>query len=310
MINPSSSFNIKRLFALLLLCFVSATALCAQANPFTTGARSEAPASVRVSRPIAQLAAWQTSLRDALADFFYRAREGADGRFSWMVLGLAFLYGILHALGPGHRKTIVFSLYLARSAPWWEPLGLGALLAFLHAGTTVVLMLFLKGASGALSGSSARIASLMEGIAYTSLLLMSLVLLANAVFNLVKSKSGHTHSHGGKKGQEALSTGALIISGLYPCPGAILVLILSLSLDMFGLGVAAVGTMSLGMSIPIIGSGYLAWLGRTGLFLRAKKNEAWIARLSSVVEFSGYAILFAFSLFIALPFILSLPTLF
>ena len=33
-----------------------------------------------------------------------------------VILGVSFLFGIVHALGPGHRKTVVFSLYVSRSA--------------------------------------------------------------------------------------------------------------------------------------------------------------------------------------------------
>jgi ABC-type nickel/cobalt efflux system permease component RcnA len=53
----------------------------------------------------------------------------------------AFLYGILHAPGPGYRKTVIFSLYLARKAPAWEPAGTGSLLAVLYAGTAIVLLI-------------------------------------------------------------------------------------------------------------------------------------------------------------------------
>ena len=62
----------------------------------------------------------------------------------------------------------------------------------------------------------------MEGGAYTALIVMAFVLLVRAIVDLVKGKES-------KDG--AMSLGTLILTGIYPCPGAILVLVLSLSLD-------------------------------------------------------------------------------
>jgi ABC-type nickel/cobalt efflux system permease component RcnA len=64
--------------------------------------------------------------------------------------------------------------------------------------------------------------------------------------------------------------------------------------------------MSLGMSIPIIAAGYLAWFGRTGLFGALKKNERKAARIGAAVSLAGYSFLLAFSVYMAEPFIASL----
>jgi ABC-type nickel/cobalt efflux system permease component RcnA len=53
-----------------------------------------------------------------------------------------------------------------------------------------------------------------------------------------------------------MSLETILLTGIYPCPGAILVLVLSLTLDITGIGILAVFAMSLGLSIPIIDSEY------------------------------------------------------
>ena len=103
-----------------------------------------------------------------------------------------------------------------------------------------------------------------------------------------------------------MSLGTILLTGIYPCPGAILILILSLTLDITGIGIIAVFAMSLGMSIPIIGAGYLAWFGRTGLFHALKNNEKKLGRISAGVELFGYSFLLLFALYMAEPFILSM----
>lgn len=291
-----------RLAIALLAAFACSLQLAA--NPFTGGGagadgqieRTASP--VRASAADQNLVARQASLRESLGNYFYEWKESGSRKLFWGIIGVAFLYGILHALGPGHRKTVIFSLYLARKAPAWEPAGTGLLLALLHAGAAVVLLFILRGVSGAISGKADNITVYMEGFAYVLLIAVALYLVVCAIRDLVRGSSG--------KRSEAMSLGTILLTGVYPCPGAILVLVLSLTLDITGIGILAVLAMSLGMSVPIIAAGYLAWFGRTGLFLALKNNEARLARVSAAVELTGYSVLLAFAAYMAQPFVLSL----
>ncbi|HPS44714.1 MAG TPA: hypothetical protein PK542_09530, partial [Treponemataceae bacterium] len=147
---------VGRIIALLALLFICLQAPVA--NPFmgaqdgANGKQSRQASPVRAAPGDRNLVAKQASLRDALGNYFYSWKESGSRALFWGIMGVSFLYGILHALGPGHRKTVIFSLYLARKAPPWEPAGTGALLAILHAGAAVVLLLALRGVSGAISG--------------------------------------------------------------------------------------------------------------------------------------------------------------
>jgi nickel/cobalt transporter (NicO) family protein len=274
------------------------------ANPFMgagTAANGKAApevSPVRAAGAGATLTEKQASLRDSLGNFFYALKNDGKRGTLLLIVGAAFLYGVLHALGPGHRKTVIFSLYLARKAPAWEPAGTGLLLALLHAGSAVALLLILRGVSGAVSGKADYITIWLEGFAYVLLAAVALFLVAGAVRDLAR---GH-----GKSEEGSMSLGTILVTGIYPCPGAILVMVLSLSLRMTGVGVLAVFAMSLGMSIPIVAAGYLAWFGRTGFFRALKQNERTVARVSSAVELAGFSILMVFALYMAAPFVASL----
>ncbi len=289
-----------------MLCFLIFCAGMLHANPFTSGPSADGdgsgglpdPAAVRTTQPDESLIQRQMELRNTLADMFSQWKNKSNLSDLRIILLISFIYGIFHALGPGHRKTVVFSVYLARKASITEPGMTGLLLALLHGGTAVVVMLVLRGITGAISARADKISRWMEGGSYLLLIVLALVLAIRALLELVRAPDK-------KKGRVA-SLGAVIVSGLYPCPGAILILVLALTLDMFFVGVMAVFSMSLGMSIPIILAGYLAWFGRTGLFLGLKAREDRIARLSTGIEFAGYLFLLLFSLYMALPFLLSL----
>lgn len=285
------------------------------ANPFTGNSGGDAgvideetsapqqdraiePSPVRASRPSESNVNRQLAVRERLAALFHEWKKTGSPGALWAILGAAFAYGILHALGPGHRKTIVFSLYLARTAPAAEPALVGALLALLHGGAAVVVLLALRGVSGAISARAAVVTLWMEGLAYALLVGVSAILSVRALCDLFSSCP--------KRRAGAMGLGTLLVSGLYPCPGAILILILSLALDLVPLGIMAVAAMSLGMSFPITAAGYLAWFGRTRLFMSLKMEEAKIGRLSAGAELVGYLLLLGFSAYIAVPFFASL----
>ena len=296
------------------------------------------PNPVMVGKTNEKLTIFQGDLREKIASFFrnWKTAEGsAKSTIFWGIIGVAFLYGILHAAGPGHRKTIVFSLYIARKSPWYEPLLTGFLLALLHGGCAIFLMLIFKGISGSISANTNAYAIYMEGFSYLLIIVVSFFLIIketiefvifskkekaiaktktqnqsdiqesseNQKVNLAKNQTENKIEKGNSSFRDLVP---FLISGLYPCPGAILVLVLSFTLDILGLGIAAVSFMSLGMAIPIILVAYCAWFGRKGLFMALKNRENVIKKVSFAVEIFGYTLLILFSLYIAMPFFASL----
>ncbi|HZK19814.1 MAG TPA: hypothetical protein VFC68_03720, partial [Treponemataceae bacterium] len=124
----------------------------------------------------------QGNLRENLANVFVQIQKNSldntsNASLFLVVILFSFAYGVLHAVGPGHRKTIVFSLYLTRTAPWWEPGILSVLLAVLHGGTAIILMLVFKGIAGSISQNTKNITMLMEGITYIIIIVTTIWLI-------------------------------------------------------------------------------------------------------------------------------------
>ena len=55
-------------------------------------------------------------------------------------VGLAFLYGVIHALGPGHGKLVVASYFLARDARIMRGLLMGLQIAVCHVLSAMVVV--------------------------------------------------------------------------------------------------------------------------------------------------------------------------
>ena len=60
-----------------------------------------------------------------------------------MFLVICLLYGMLHALGPGHGKSIVVGYFIARRGRWRQGVALGAGITVTHTMSAVLLLLIL-----------------------------------------------------------------------------------------------------------------------------------------------------------------------
>jgi ABC-type nickel/cobalt efflux system permease component RcnA len=286
---------------LLAAFFILALSVSAQANPFYGSADDgiPTPAAPAAGRP-GLFVGLQLEMRERMALAFNRTSEGPGALLA--LLGLTFAYGVLHAAGPGHRKTVVFSMFLGTRAKVWEPLAVGFLSAAVHASSGAILILVLSLIRGAAAsfGAADSVMVWMDGGSLLVLALFALVLIGLKLRELLSG--GHHHHGEGGKGRY----GMIIIASLVPCPGTIMVLLFALYLDALLLGIAALAAIALGMGLVVSTAAYLAWFGREGLFNRLKTSEHAMARLSGFLELGSYIMILVFSLTTVRPFVFSL----
>jgi ABC-type nickel/cobalt efflux system permease component RcnA len=242
----------------------------------------------------------QLTIRDEAAARLRDFRDNPSGGAVAAILLGAFFYGLLHAAGPGHRKTVVFALFLGRRARAWEPLAAGMLSGGAHAATGAAVILVLGLARGAVASlSDAELSGRwLEGLTFVAVLAIAVLLFARKSLDLL---AGRDHVHGGATEGRGLY-GIVTLASLVPCPGAIMILLFAIYLDIALVGLAAILVMSVGMGLVVSLVGYLAWFGRTGLFGRFKATKG-IALVGGLLELLSYALLVAFSLYASWPFL-------
>ena len=213
---------------------------------------------------------------------------------------VVFFYGIVHGAGPGHRKTVVFTLFLSRSSKRWEPLAAGFLSAGLHAGTSLLLFIFFNMIWKSISVFSdfENISFYLEGWTFVILAVFAVVLVTVKIIALI---TGRSHDHQQRDGKNIYYL--LIVSSLFPCPGATMLLILALSQNLIAMGVWGVLAMSLGMGIVISLAGYLGMTGRESFFMWFKGREGTVGKISNIFELLSYSMIVLFSLWMGSPFI-------
>ena len=232
----------------------------------------------------------QRALYDRMAELA-REVKGPDRTEPLLILiGIAFLYGMIHAAGPGHGKALAASFVLARGPKLKQALLFGNMIALFHGMSAVVLVAALKTALMAFTGQA------LDRVEYITKITSFSLITALGLFLMITSwKTGNKHN-GKKKGPANIGIMALMI-GLVPCPGVVLVLLFCLSLDMLGVGLLMALFQTLGMALTISLVTVLVTGGRQGGFKMLADNEKRMMMIEKYMETLAGLAVFLLGLF-------------
>lgn len=263
---------------------------------------------------IAFIAAKQAELYRLFAATIRATKTDSLAAFS--LIGLTFLYGVLHAAGPGHGKAVIASYLLATR----ETLKRGALMSFASAmvqGASAVLIIgvfavLLKATTASIDHAT----GLIETASYLLVVVIGAWLLGRTLWRMrarrnaasLSSAAVHVHLADGSccvapdpkllEGHFDLKTAAaaVLAVGVRPCTGAILVLVFALSQGAFGIGLLAVLAMSIGTGITVAALASLA-VGAKAIAVRlAARRSAATLMVSQGLELVGAGLIMLFGL--------------
>lgn len=189
------------------------------------------------------------------------------------LMGAAFLFGMVHALMPGHGKSVLVSYHLGRPSKLIEGVFTGTVLALTHVGLAVILVV----AGIAVISRSLAAGGRAPALEAASAALISLV----GIYLLFRTISPppHTHSRDGR----ALA----MATGLVPCPLTTFILTYAFAQHKLITGFAAVGAMLGGVIVTLSSFAVAAVLARDRL-AHALKRTDWIrGRLGYWLEVAG-----------------------
>jgi ABC-type nickel/cobalt efflux system permease component RcnA len=195
--------------------------------------------------------------------------------------------GAAHALTPGHGKALVAAYLVGSKGTIRDAIYLGSVVTATHTASVFVLGLGTLYASQHVS---------LDRIYPVLNLLSSLLVLGIGVWLLWQRTQGHTHrhdhgdghhhhGHGGHHHHETdkgslLSLG--ISGGMVPCPEAMVVLMLSISLRKLMLGMALLTAFTLGLAAILIAIGCVMVLA--GSTVERMKPESGLVRKLPLVS--------------------------
>ncbi len=214
------------------------------------------------------------------------ARAATDLRAAPTAIVLAFALGMVHALMPGHGKTVVFSYLMGNGARLATGVAMAMKIAALHVGTAVVLLL-LVGAAVVRFGRMQGAGRALEIGSYAAVAVMGAWLLWRAVARWRGGGAdGHTHRPG--------SGGALAYAvGLLPCPLTIILMNYALVNETIVGGLMLVGVMAMGIAVTMTLTGMLGLAARRLLTAEAIAGSWLFRHATRALEVTGAAVILA-----------------
>ncbi|MBI9078579.1 MAG: DUF1007 family protein [Pseudodesulfovibrio sp.] len=259
-------------------------------QPVQMAAESSSPSIMQ--GVMSKVRAVQKELTVRLNGFAVDIQDDPFGPALWMFLGFSFLYGIVHAVGPGHGKTVVCSYFLSNPGSFFSGALMGNVITFVHMGSAAVAvgvayMVFSSGMGGFQAASRA-----LQPASYGMLALMGLFLAAKAIRDvlrggmLVETTCPIDHDDVARAAHIKNVLMVSFVTGLIPCPGAAVILSFSIGLNIFWAGVFALITMAMGMGLTTTLFAWAAVAAR-GVTLklsgRNKKFFNWIYAALSIL---------------------------
>jgi nickel/cobalt transporter (NicO) family protein len=204
----------------------------------------------------------------------------------WFYLPIAVVLGALHALEPGHAKSLMAAYIISiRGTPRQAALlGLSA-----AAGHTIVV--WLLAIAALLLGQNLIAEQAEPWLALLSGVLV--ILLAARMFLRLRGRDhhhdhghhqhdhdDHSHDHDHPRPKTAATASDIVwfgfTGGLLPCPAAIAVLLVCIQIKQFALGVAMVAAFSVGLALTLVGIGMAASLASK----KASTAWPWLDRIA------------------------------
>ena len=224
-------------------------------NPFTSKAQPP-KASQQQAMPnhfLAKISFWQHQLNQKMAALTRQAKETGSMKPFFFLFIIAFSYGILHAAGPGHGKAVAASYIISQKGKIVDSLLFGNMIALFHGFSGMFLVLFIYFVlNSSVSGTLLDVSRITQIISYSLILLLGTVLLTKSIYLWCRrTVIDRRYPDGNTRRRKIGSLGTAFVVGMVPCPGVVLVMLFSLSMDMIGLGFLLALSMTLGMAVTI-----------------------------------------------------------
>lgn len=271
------------------------------------------PVTLTLPEPFRAILSAALSLQRGLDETLrHRLEAASHGAGFWAaaaaIVGASFLYGILHAIGPGHGKVVVASYLSTRRARFASALKMSGTVAAAQALSAIVLVGVLALILGTTGKTILSEAASLEFASYVAIAGLGLWMAWGALRPQAACGCGlphghdhghhhhghdhdhdhdhghghdHAHGHGHDRPRDWLPTG--VLAGLRPCSGAILVLLFTLANGIFAVGIAATLAMGAGVALTVaaVSVGALG-VNRAAAASGATLAAPWLGRAASL----------------------------
>lgn len=210
---------------------------------------------------------------------------GGSAAAAAFAIAAAVLFGALHALMPGHGKTVIVSYHLGQASRPIESFLNGAILALTHVGLAILLVL----AGFAVISKAFAYGGRTPQFESASGVLIVLI----GAFLLWRSLASR-HAVAARRNGRTLA----FVTGMIPCPLTTFIMSYALARGILGAGLLVTAAMTAGMIAAIGGVALAASLARGRLVALLSRTEGLRDRLGQALEIGGSLAVIGFGLLV------------
>ena len=304
----------KSIIILLVILLAMAASAAVKKKRFDMGGTSDAPVAAEVAPAEPEKPAEESRaiLREKLTAAISAMKSG-DWDAIWKFLAICLVYGMLHALGPGHGKSIVVGYFIARRGRWRQGVALGAGITVTHTMSAVLLLLILYAifkATVFTAFETGRIG--IERASYALIMLTGVLLVVLGIKDFVtQRKQAKITAEGAvaEPGSSACVTGTAqnrvlppiarwreilgvaAVTGIVPCPAVALIVLFCLLNSMVALSLLGAFVICIGMTITNVAFGIAAVAFRKGID-KGSAHTRIATKIYTVATLAGGVIIF------------------
>ncbi len=257
------------------------------------------------SRTVRYIQVKQHNFYRKLAKAVKRLKSDYSLEAAWSLVVLSFLYGIFHAAGPGHGKTVISAYLLANEEQVRRGVTLAVLSSLMQALTAIVIVMSLVMVLGMAGRTAQRSVIYLEQASYALICLVGLYMLWRALAPVFRrapiavSTAGVTVSHPDpnhvhddhcgcghqhipqpkdldKSVSLAQAASIIFAIGIRPCSGAVLVLVFANAIGIVAAGIGATFAMAVGTAITVSSLAILTLVSKKFALSLLGGKAAWL----------------------------------
>jgi nickel/cobalt exporter len=191
--------------------------------------------------------------------------SGGSSPLLWLVaLASAFAIGGIHALGPGHGKSLMAAYLVGSDARPRHVVTVGAAVSVMHTASVILLGLVVLVAGKAFTPEVAyRWTTIASGAVVAAL---GLHLLRSRAHALRHGHDSHEHAHSRERSSSRFGLATLAITGgILPSPSALIALLAAIAIGRLAFGLALVLAFGVGLASVLVAVGFGTIKARTSL---------------------------------------------
>jgi ABC-type nickel/cobalt efflux system permease component RcnA len=193
---------------------------------------------------------------------------------SLLILGIAFLYGLVHAIGPGHGKALVALYFTSNKSNYKKAFKMGYLISIIHAISALIFTF------GIFFIIKRMFRQNFNELSHITMLISAVMIMLVGLYLIYEAYKDKGKIEKKVKTKNRSELAVAFSAGVVPCPGVMTIVLFNIVLGNYILGIMSAIAMSIGMGLTI---------SLAGIFSIAinKKSTTLLDKKTYILEMLG-----------------------